>query len=190
MKVLATLVWSGVLLVATVLVLERDASAQDKQVKIRDIALAVPAKWKQQPPSNRLRLAQFVIPAVEGDKEAAELVISSFGGDGGGVKANVTRWQKQFQAEGRKSALAKGQCEQGEYVVVELSGTYNKPDGPPILRKTKPMPNARMVGVILKVEGKGFYFLKLTGPDKTVAAAGTALRKSMGAEKSKETPLE
>ena len=43
-----------------------------------------------------------------------------------------------------------------------------------------------MVAVILMVKGKGNYFLKLTGSDKTVAQATSALRKSFEANKSKE----
>ena len=35
-----------------------------------------PVSWKQGKPSNRLRLAQFEIPAAEGDNEAGELVVS------------------------------------------------------------------------------------------------------------------
>ena len=50
-------------------------------VKARDLTLSVPQSWKQQPPANSLRLAQFIIPAAEGDKEEPELVVSGpFGG--------------------------------------------------------------------------------------------------------------
>ena len=40
------------------------------------ITLAVPADWKQEEPSNNLRLAQFKVDPVPGDKEAADLVVS------------------------------------------------------------------------------------------------------------------
>ena len=43
-----------------------------------------------------------------------------------------------------------------------------------------------MVAVILMVKDKGNYFLKLTGPEKTVSAATGALRKGFGGNKSDE----
>lgn len=163
-----------------------DASGKTNDIKVQDITLRVPQSWKQQPPSNRLRLAQFDIPAAEGDKEDAELVISSFGGGGGGIDANVQRWIDQFQPEGRRAKVHTGTTPQGAYVIADLTGTYNKPDGPPIQRKTIPTPGSRMLAVILTVEDKANYFLKLTGPEKTVTAAAEALRASFGADAGKE----
>ncbi len=37
----------------------------------------------------------------------------------------------------------------GEYVLVKLTGTYKKPIGPPILRKSEPAPGYAMYGVML-----------------------------------------
>ena len=157
-----------------------------REVKVRDITLNVPETWKQITPTSRFRAGQFAIPAVDGDKEAAELVIFTFGGGGGGVDANVKRWTGQFQAKGRKTKTTTGKSRLGEYVLVDLTGTYNKPIGPPVQRKTKATPGSRMLGVILAIEKKGNYFLKLTGPEKTVTAATKAFRKSFGANASKE----
>ena len=166
-----------------------DEKNKDAQIKVKDITMVVPASWKKQKPSNRLRLAQFQIPAVKGDKSEAELVVSSFG-FGGGAEANIARWVKQFQPQGRKQKITTGECKHGKYIVVELSGTFNKPDGPPFLRKTKPVPGSRVVSVMLNVKGKGVYFLKLAGLDKTVAANATALRKAFGGDSAKEKPFE
>lgn len=163
-----------------------DDKAQETQIE--DIKLQVPASWKKTPATSRLRLAQFEIPAAEGDKEPAELVIFSFGGAGGGVEANVKRWTDQFRAEGRKSETREGKAPQGQYVLVDVSGTYNKPVGPPVLQKTEPLPNARMLAVILAVEKKGNYFLRLTGPEKTVTATADAFRRSFGGNAEQEKP--
>ncbi len=46
------------------------------------------------------------------------------------------------------------------------------------------------MGVILAVEGKGNYFLKMTGPDKTVSGAASAFRESFGGDAGNEKPLE
>jgi gluconolactonase len=179
-----------VLFVVALLVAQRQVAGDEaKDVKVGDITLKTPANWKQSDPTSRLRLAQFAIPAAEGDKDDAELAIFSFGG-GGGVKANIDRWIGQFAADGRKTKTTIGESKSGKYVVLEVEGTYNKPVGPPVLGKTEPTPDSRMLAVILAVEGKGNYFLKLTGPDKTVASASDALRTSFGGDAASEKPLE
>jgi gluconolactonase len=161
---------------------------ETKDTKVKDITLTVPASWKQVEPSNNFRLAQFEIAAVEGDKESAELTIFNFA-SGGGVKANLDRWIGQFYPTERKAKTTSGKSKLGEYVIVNVSGTFKKPIGPPRLRKTEPMKDARMLGVILAVEGKGNYFLKLTGPNKTVTKTATAFRASFGGKESGEKPF-
>ncbi len=176
--------------VLTVLLTSISFADEDiKEAKLGDITLKTPATWKQSEPTSRLRLGQFEIPAAEGDKEAAELAIFNFGA-GGGVKANVDRWVGQFFPEGRKSAVTQGKSDLGEYVFVDINGTFKKPIGPPILRKTEAMQGAKMLGIILAVEGKGHYFLKMTGPEKTVAGAADALRASIGAKADGEKPFD
>ncbi len=168
------------------------ATEAAKVVEAGDLKLTVPPTWKQQQPSNNLRLAQFSIPAAEGDKDAAELVISP--PIGGTREANITRWVDQFEAGGRELVMSKGKCPQGEYVLVQLSGTYKRPIGPPIRGKSEPTPDYKMHGIMLTVmkdsKNVGNYFLKLTGPAKTVAASEEALRASIAADKSKEEKFE
>ena len=160
--------------------------AKPMKVKVGDLTLTVPANWKSAKPANRLRLAQFTIPPVGGDKEAAELVISFFGGSGGGVDANLSRWINQFQAKGRRVRTVEGTSKLGPYVLADLKGTFNKPVGPPVQRQTKPTPGSQMLAVILNVEGKGNYFLKLTGSEKTITAASKAFRTVIGVSIDKE----
>ena len=55
------------------------AVAEEKktvEVQVKDIKLVVPMAWKQEEVTSRFRVAQFKIDPTEGDKEAAELVIS------------------------------------------------------------------------------------------------------------------
>ncbi|MBQ09939.1 MAG: hypothetical protein CMJ45_00100 [Planctomyces sp.] len=159
-----------------------------RSVKLRDITLAVPTSWKQEQPRSRLRAGQFKLPPVKGDQQPAELAVFFFGGAGGGADANIRRWKGQFQSKGRQAKVLRGESTQGLYLLLDVSGTYNQPTGPPIQGKTKPMPGARMLAVILAVKGKGNYFLKLTGSQKTVTAAAAALRVSFGADAKKEKP--
>ncbi len=157
-----------------------------REVVIQDIKLVVPETWKQEQPKSRLRLSQFEIPVAKEDKEPGLLTVSFFGGGGGGIDANIQRWVGQFDSQGRKATITTGTSEQGVYYFADIKGTYMKPVGPPFLRKTEKTPGSRMLAVFLNVEGKGNYFLKMTGPEKTVAAAVKAMRVSFGADAEKE----
>ncbi len=171
--------------------LHGDEPAQDagtKQVKVRDITLVVPAAWKSQPPSNNLRLAQFEIPAVGGDQEPAELSVFNFGG-GATVEQQIDRWKGQFLPEKRVFSKEQGKIALGEYVLVDLSGTYKKSIGPPVLRKTVAVPGSRMMIAMIGT-AKGTYFVKLVGLQATVSAAATDFRKSIGAPEKKPAEAE
>jgi hypothetical protein len=191
---------ASLICVATLLALTSLAQADEKtadkpeakkevktvEVEIKGgLKLNVPETWKQSEPSSRLRLAQFSIPKAKGDSEDGELALFNFGA-GGGAKANIDRWVGQFQAAEREVNVKEGALETGRYFFVEISGTYDKPIGPPIARQTKAAPGSRMLGVILGMEDKGIYFFKMTGPDETVAAQAAALKKSFGADEKKE----
>lgn len=171
--------------VTTALICAVSFAEETTDVTIDKLKFTVPKSWQQETPSNSLRLAQFKVPAVAGDSDPAEFVISP--PIGGTAKANIERWVGMFQADGRTVKMTKGISTLGDYIFVELSGTYLKPDGPPVLRKTVPTPGYRMYGVILSVKGGGNYFPKMTGPDKTVAAQAEALRASFGAKAADET---
>lgn len=149
------------------------------------LTLNVPETWKQEKPKSNLRLAQFVIPKAKDDEEGGVLALFNFGA-GGGVQANIDRWVGQFQPEEREVEISKGEIEKGQYYIVEISGTYNKPIGPPVRRQSEPTPGSRMLGVILGIEEKGIFFFKMTGPDKTVAKERKTLRASFGGDIEKE----
>lgn len=53
-----------------------------------------PATWMRRPPENRMRLANWTVPAPSGGNQS-ELVV--FGGIGGSVQQNVERWENQFR---------------------------------------------------------------------------------------------
>ena len=170
----------------------QETPAEARLIKFEGVMLKIPATWEQQPPSNRLRLGQFAIPAVEGDKDKGELVVSFFRGDGGGIDPNLKRWNDQFESEGRKITLTSGMAPQGKYYLSDVSGTYLKSEGggPFAPGKKTPTPGYRSLSVILQVPDEGNYFLRLTGPAKTIAAAEKEFRTSFGAEAAKEMPYE
>ena len=169
-----------------------EPAAAAREVEAGEIKVSVPSAWKQRQPSNKLRLVQFSILPVPGETESSEYYVA--GPIGGSIEANIARWLEMFQKEGREVVMTKGTCPQGEYVMVQLTGTYRLPIGPPILRKTEPAPGYRMQGVVLTVakdgQAAGNYFVRLTGPKNTVIANEAAFRTSIGADASKEEKYE
>lgn len=169
---------------------DKKKSEETIDVKIADLDLKVPKSWKQSDAPRAMRLATFEIPAAEGDKEKGELAVSSFPGGGGGIDANISRWVGQFSTEGREVAVHQGKAGKNEYFIVNISGTFGKTSGPPFASKTTPTPGQRMISIILNLEGKNLYFLKLTGPDATVAAQIDAVRASIGGDADSEKEYE
>lgn len=166
------------------------SKAETAEVTVDDLKLTIPKSWSKVKPASSMRKGQFSIPAAKGDKNAVDYVIFQFGGGGGGIGANVRRWIGQFDPKGRKAKITKGKSLQGPYILVDITGTYNMPIGPPIQRKTKPLENARMMAVILAVEAKKkVYYIKTAGGAKTVNANAKAIRASFGGDASKEEEL-
>lgn len=132
-----------------------------------------PRSWKSsRPTEQKFRRAYLKIEPVEGDSEPAELVVTSIFGDGGGVDANVERWQGMFKGEDDSEAKASVEQRRGknvDVVLVEVGGHYVAPIKPGSPKRFD-KPDYRLYGVI--VPGKlGTFFLKMTGPDKTMKAA-------------------
>jgi len=117
----------------------------------------VPADWKPAP------VTQFVVAkfALTGQGGAATVSVSSLGGDGGGLLSNVNRWRQQLgQDPVDESALAKLDTlntPAGNATVVDITGV-NPSSGQP----------ARMVGVVLGLEGRTWFY-KFTGDSNTVS---------------------
>jgi hypothetical protein len=159
--------------------------AATKTIKADDLTLTVPESWRPEQVSSNFRKAQMKVPKVEGDKEDADFVVYFFEGGGGGVQANIQRWVGQFQAKNRKVKVLSGKSSQGDYVLVDLQGTWNKPVGPMVQQRTKEMPDSRAISLILTTK-EGNYYVRLTGPEKTVAANADALRAAIGADAKSE----
>ena len=164
-----------------------EAAPDAETVQAGPLTLTVPEGWSKQQPSNRLRLAQFAVPTDDGT--ALEAVVS--GPFGGSDEQNIARWYGQFEADGREATTYTGTGDAGDYTLVDITGTYNQSVGPPIMRRTVAVPDARMLAVILpNPDGAGNYFLKLAGPAKTVDANAEKFRTVFGGDTSKESKAE
>jgi len=152
------------------------------EITAGDLKLQVPDAWRVEQPSSSMRKAQLRIPAAEGDKDDGEYVVFYFGPQqGGSVRANIDRWIGQFEAEGRNVVESAGDAAAGKYNLASITGTYNKPVGPPIMRKSVATPGQKMLAVVLQTDS-GSYFIKFTGPQKTVTAAEKDFKASFGAK--------
>jgi len=165
----------GLAVLATAaLALGLGADAPKQTVDADGIVFKAPAAWKSSKPTEqRFRRAYLKINPVEGDADPAELVVTSMFGDGGGVDANVQRWEGMFKSDEDGSPVkAATEVRRGknidEITLVDVGGHYVaavRPGSPQRLDK----PHYRLLGAI--VPGKqGTFFLKLTGPEKTVKA--------------------
>lgn len=155
-------------------------AAHAQQEEKPGLTWTAPAGWEVQGP-RPMRTATYRIPAAKGDTEGAELAVFYFGrGQGGAVDANVKRWVSQFQTADGKPVPEKAVKTKAEKLgglpltTVDVKGTYA--GGGPMMGPSSPKPGFRLLGAI--IEGpNGNVFFKLTGPEKTVAAAEKPFRK-------------
>jgi hypothetical protein len=140
------------------------------QPELRFIA---PAEWVKEQPASRMRTVQYKLPKAEGDKEDASLVIYYFGPtEGGSVSANIERWISQMEQPDGRSAKDKAKTESltvnGLKVnTIDLTGTYTAEMAPGSTERHND-PNFRLRAAVIETP-KGFYYLKLVGPEKTIA---------------------
>ena len=138
------------------------------------LTFSAPAGWKATGPSSSMRVAQFVLPRAAGDSGDAELVVYYFGGSGGTVDANIERWLGQMQQPDGKpsSAVAKRGTRtiNGlKVTLVDVGGTYVAEMTPGSAQRHH-SPNFRLRAAVIET-ANGPYFIKLTGPAKTIAAS-------------------
>jgi hypothetical protein len=152
-------------------------AAAGTPVELGGLKSDAPTAWKETPSTSPMRLKQFTVPGKGSDGDA-ELVIFFFGaGQGGDTTANIDRWKKQFTPpagktldEVSKVSPVKVAAKDAKATLVDVSGTYMFKAAPMSPGPGEPRPNSRMLAVVLET-AKGNYYLKLTGPAKTVDAA-------------------
>jgi hypothetical protein len=126
-----------------------------------------PADWKEEPPSNSMRMAQFKLPKAEGDKEDAELAVFVFPGGAGTAKQNLDRQLVKFVEDGRKEKQDKLKVGTIDATYQDVTGTYKK-KAFPMAEKFTPLENYRQLYVLFEGKDGKQYYLTLVGPQKTV----------------------
>jgi|SRR5215471_11106100 len=136
-----------------------------------ELQFKAPSGWVSERPTSSMRVSQYQLPAAEGDADSASLVVYYFGqGQGGSVNANLERWTGQMQTADGKPLTGKTErmtVNGLKVTLLDVSGTYAGSDmgggG-----ATQSKPNYRMRAGVIETPG-GAYFIKLVGPEKTVA---------------------
>ncbi|HBB96939.1 MAG TPA: hypothetical protein DC054_16295 [Blastocatellia bacterium] len=138
-----------------------------------DLHFKAPNGWTTEQTSSPMRVAQYKLPKVEGDKEDASLVLYYFGATQGGTsQANIDRWISQMQQPDGSSSKDKAKTEtitvNGlKVATVDVTGTYTA-EMAPGSKTFHNDENYRLRAAVVETP-KGNYFVKLSGPAKTIA---------------------
>jgi hypothetical protein len=155
------------------------ATATARPTAAGDLAWDVPAKWQTAASPSTMRKATYKIAKTAGDADDPEMSVMQAGG---GLEANIDRWAGQF---GGTKDVKRSKVKIGNFdvTVVEIKGTFAG-SGMPGAPAAGPKDHWALLGAI--VEGVDPpYFFKLTGPDKSVAAARPDFDKLVGSLRAK-----
>ena len=141
------------------------------------LLFTAPSDWTTRQPQSSMRVAEYQLPATPGDTEPGELVVYYFGGSGGTVDANIQRWLGQMkQPDGRDTAaVAKRESRAINALnisLLDVSGTYIAEVRPGSTEHYN-KPSYRMRAAVIETP-RGPYYVKLVGPEKTIARWGDA----------------
>jgi hypothetical protein len=143
------------------------------------LSFTAPPAWQARPAASTMRVAEFVVPKAPGDAEDAELIVYFFGGTGGSVDANIDRWVAQMQqpdgSASKDTARRDTQTINGLTVtMVDLTGTYIAEVRPGATERHH-KPDFRLRAAVIET-ARGPYYIKMTGPAKTMTAADADFR--------------
>jgi hypothetical protein len=145
----------------------------------------VPSAWSTAPTKSSMRLATYHVPAAPGDADEAEMAVSRAGGS---VDANIERWKEQMGSPPagfpKREDVKVGNL---KVTLFEHRGTFAAgnmmPGGP---GEAAPKPGWAMLAAIVELGGQAApYFFKITGPEKSVAAARADFDKLVGSLRTK-----
>ena len=155
---------------------------EDKQtMKLGPVTIVAPKDWTYKKPAISFIAYEYTVPASKDDKADGRFTVSSAGGS---VEQNIERWYGQFsQDDGgdtKKRAKTEKKTISGRPVhFVDVRGTYKD-----LRPGTSPQKNYRLLAAIVETDD-GNLFLKLVGPERTIADHEKAFRKMDEEMKSK-----
>jgi hypothetical protein len=137
------------------------------------LKFSAPAGWVEEKPGSSSRAAQFKLPKVAEDGEDGSAILYFFGqGQGGGTAANIERWVNQMQQSDGSASKDKAKEESLtvnglKVTTVDVTGTYTA-EMAPGSGTFHNNANYRLRAAVIETP-KGSYYLKVVGPDKTMA---------------------
>ena len=148
---------SALLLICTALGAEAPST-----FKVGEFSFTRPGGWEWVEVTSAMRKAQLRVPDPQ-KKANADIIFFHFGeGNGGGTKANIDRWFRQFQEPKEKinAKVDEATIGQRKVTYVQAEGTYlsGMPGGP-----QTPLPDHALVGAIIE-SAQGNVFIRMTGP--------------------------
>ena len=131
--------------------------------------LVAPDTWIRKEPKVRIIDHEFEVPASEDDERSGRVTVM---GAGGTVEENLDRWFGQFLQPDGSSTKDAAEIDEmtvaGQEVhLVDVSGTYV--DKPPFAGRGIERENYRMLAAIIATKSGQDYFIKLYGPERTIA---------------------
>lgn len=131
------------------------------------LAMKADASWKKARPRVSLIQYEFRVPPPDDVAAPGRVTVMAAGGS---IEANIERWKKQFrpdEAAPDGNATVEQKTIAGIKVhLVDLTGTFLDRRGP--FAPAKERPDYRMLGAIIPTPDDGTFFVKFTGPRKTV----------------------
>lgn len=134
------------------------------ELKLEGIRFRVPGDWRQVKPQTNIVEAEFELPHVDGDEHDGRLTLMFSGGDPDEVISNRTaEFIHDADHPPKLESVMIGETE-GRWV--DLRGEWKGPSFRPI----EPRPEYRMLLVIIPCTAHSSFYVKLTGPQETIAA--------------------
>ncbi len=138
-----------------------------RDVEIGAAVLTAPDEWVRRKPTSMFLLTEFTLPKADSDTADGRLTVSSAMGS---IEDNINRWRGQFGGKPEKENQETIKVGDTEIIWVDFSGSFADGFASPTAK-----PGYRMVAAVIPVAGQQF-FIKGTGPEKTVAAHADRIR--------------
>jgi hypothetical protein len=147
------------------------------------LTFTAPAGWQSRPATSSMRVAEFVVPRAQDDPEDAEIIVYYFGAGAGTIDANIDRWIGQIQqpdgSATKEKAKRTTQTVNGLHLtMVDAEGTYVAEMRPGSTDRYN-KPGFRLRAAVVETP-RGPYYIKMTGPAKTIGAADAAFAAFVG----------
>jgi len=138
------------------------------KLDVGDVHWTVPKSWIRKAPNSMLK-AEFAIPKAEGDNMDGRLTVSQAGGS---LKDNIARWKGQFSEKLDKEDQKTIEIAGVKVTLLDLAGTYNDRMREPGV----PHPDYRLLGAIFQTDDHLSFFIKCSGPAKTITARADEIK--------------